>query len=44
MREEQKRLLQFGKALGRAVEELITIVSRITFYRLVREEQAASTS
>lgn len=31
--EERQRLLQFGKALGRAIEELITIVSASTFYR-----------
>jgi putative transposase len=29
--EERKRLLEFGKALGRAIEELITIVSPSTF-------------
>jgi len=27
--EERQRLIQFGKALGRAIEELITIVSSI---------------
>jgi len=38
--EERKRLIQFGKALGRAIEELITIVSPSTFYRWVRDEQS----
>lgn len=37
--EERQRLLKFGKALGRAVEELLTIVSPATFYRWVREEK-----
>ncbi len=36
--DERQRLLQFGKALGRAIEELITIVSPGTFYRWLREE------
>ena len=38
--EERQRLLKFGKALGRAVEELITIVNPATFYRWVREEKS----
>ena len=29
--EERQRLLEFGKSLGRAIEELITIVSAATF-------------
>lgn len=33
--EERQRLLEFGKALGRAIEKLITIVSPATFYRWV---------
>ncbi|MDX1968251.1 MAG: integrase core domain-containing protein [Planctomycetaceae bacterium] len=33
-------MLEFGNALGRAVEELITIVSPSTFYRWVREAQS----
>ena len=37
-REERERLIQFGKALGRAVEELLTIVTPSTFYRWLREE------
>lgn len=37
--EERQRLLEFGKGLGRAIEELITIVSPGTFYRWLREEQ-----
>ena len=36
--EERKTLLKFGKAIGRAIEELISIVSPNTFYRWVREE------
>ena len=36
--EERQRLLEFGKALGRAIEELITIVSAATFYRWCRDE------
>ena len=35
---ERERLLAFGKVLGRAIEELITIVSPATFYRWVRDE------
>uniref|UniRef100_A0A7C2PHC1 Transposase n=1 Tax=Schlesneria paludicola TaxID=360056 RepID=A0A7C2PHC1_9PLAN len=38
--EERQRLIQFGKALGRAIEELITIVSPGTFYRWCREESS----
>ncbi|WP_437186796.1 integrase core domain-containing protein [Planctomicrobium sp. SH668] len=37
-KDERERLLKFGKALGRAIEELITIVSPATFYRWLREE------
>lgn len=36
---ERERLLQFGKVLGRAIEELITIVSPSSFYRWVRDEK-----
>ncbi|MCA9043835.1 MAG: DDE-type integrase/transposase/recombinase [Planctomycetaceae bacterium] len=35
--EERSRLLELGKELGRAIEELITIVSPKTFYRWIRE-------
>lgn len=35
--EERERLLDLGKELGRAIEELITIVSPKTFYRWIRE-------
>ena len=35
--EERERLLELGKELGRAIEELITIVSPKTFYRWIRE-------
>lgn len=38
--DERQRLLQFGKALGRAIEELITLVSPSTFYRWCREEKS----
>lgn len=38
--EVRQRLLLFGKALGRAIEELITIVSVSTFYLWCREEKA----
>ncbi|WP_146512760.1 DDE-type integrase/transposase/recombinase, partial [Thalassoglobus neptunius] len=34
---ERKRLLKFGTVIGRAIEELITIVSPSTFYRWVRD-------
>ena len=34
---ERERLLQFGKPLGRAIEELITIVKPATFYRWCRD-------
>ena len=36
--DERSRLIKFGKALGRAVEELITLVTPQTFYRWCREE------
>jgi len=38
-RSERKRLLKFGKPIGRAIEELFTIVSPSTFYRWVRDEK-----
>ena len=37
--EERARLLKFGKVIGRAIEELMTIVSPSTFYRWVRDEK-----
>lgn len=37
--EERQRLLKFGKSLGRAIEELITIVAASTFYRWCRDEK-----
>ena len=37
--EERSRLLKLGKVIGRAIEELITIVSPATFYRWVRDEK-----
>jgi len=36
--EEKERLLKFGKALGRAVDELITIVTTKTFYKWMRDQ------
>jgi putative transposase len=39
---ERERLLKFGKAIGRAIEELITIVTPGTFYRWLREENGKS--
>ena len=38
--DERSQLVKLGKALGRAVEELITIVSPQTFFRWCREEQS----
>jgi putative transposase len=37
---ERERLVQLGKLLGRAIDELITIVSPPTFYRWLREQKA----
>jgi putative transposase len=37
--EERQTLLKYGKVIGRAIEELITIVSPATFYKWVREEK-----
>ena len=39
---ERERMLKFGKAIGRAIEELITIVTPGTFYRWLREEDGKS--
>lgn len=36
---ERETLLKLGRQLGRAIEELITIVSPSTFYRWLREEE-----
>lgn len=36
---ERERLLKLGKVVGRAIEELITIVTPSTFYRWVRDEK-----
>jgi len=35
--EDRQTLLKYGKVIGRAIEELITIVSPATFYKWVRE-------
>jgi putative transposase len=37
--EERTTLLKYGKAIGRAIEELVSIVSSATFDRWVREEK-----
>ena len=34
---EREKLLKFGSELGRAIEELMTIVTPATFYRWLRE-------
>lgn len=39
--EERQRLLKLGKALGRAIEALVTIVTASTFYRWCRDEDQA---
>ena len=36
---ERERLLKFGRKIGRAIEELIGIVTPATFYRWCRETQ-----
>ena len=41
---ERARLLKFGKPIGRAIEELITIVTPGTFRRWVREESRGNKS
>ena len=41
---ERARLLKLGKVLGRAIEELITIVSPATFYRWVRDDKDGGTA
>ena len=38
---ERERLLKFGKVIGRAIEELMTIVAPATFYRWLRNEAGA---
>jgi len=37
--EERTTLLKFGKVIGRAIEELISIASPATFYRWIRDEK-----
>jgi len=37
--EERQTLLKYGKAIGRAIEELISIVSSTSFYRWMRNEK-----
>lgn len=37
--EERQTLLKYGKVIGRAIEELISIVSPTTFYKWVRDEK-----
>ena len=36
--QERQTLLKYGKVIGRAIEELISIVSPTTFYNWVRNE------
>ena len=38
--DERSRLVKLGKALGQAIEELITLVAPSTFYRWCREEKS----
>lgn len=38
--DERSRLVKLGKALGQAIEELITLVTPSTFYRWCREEES----
>lgn len=40
--EERQTLLRYGKVLGRAIEELISIVSPAIFARWVRDEKNSS--
>ncbi|WP_437193281.1 hypothetical protein [Planctomicrobium sp. SH527] len=40
--EERHRLIKFVRIIGRAIEQLITIVSPSTFYRWLREEQGTA--
>jgi putative transposase len=37
--EERQTLLKYGKPIGRAIEELISIVSPVSFYRWLRAEK-----
>ncbi|QDU29050.1 Integrase core domain protein [Anatilimnocola aggregata] len=37
--EERQRLIKFGKMIGKAIEELITIVTPSTFYRWLHQEE-----
>lgn len=41
--DERSRLVKLGKALGRAIEELITLVKPATFYRWCHEEEFGKT-
>ncbi len=38
--DERSRLIKLGKALGQAIEELITLVAPSTFYRWCRDENS----
>ncbi len=38
--DERSRLVKLGKALGQAIEELITLVAPLTFYRWCREAES----
>ena len=37
--QERQTLMKYGKVIGRAIEELISIVSPTTFYNWVRNEK-----
>ncbi len=41
--DERSRLVKLGKALGQALEELITLVAPSTFYRWCREADSGKT-
>ena len=41
--DERSRLIKLGKALGQAIEELITLVAPSTFYRWCREADSGKT-
>ena len=39
---ERSRLMKLGRPLGKAIRDLITIVSPITFFRWIREDSGAT--
>ncbi|HBN78187.1 MAG TPA: hypothetical protein DD473_20730 [Planctomycetaceae bacterium] len=38
---ERQKLIKLGKGIGRAIEELITIVTPTTFFRWLRDEKGS---